>query len=135
MKRTTLGLLCLLLPLSAVMAQAQVYETTDEDGNASFSDVPQTDDSKPIELESSNIADSVEVRPPEPDEAPTAEKPAQPRRAEETPPGYVDGNDDLLEDDYEERRRRKLKEHVSGRERPVTRPAPVHRPAPHAGPR
>ena len=62
-----LSLTLLLTP--AVIAQ-QVYETTDEQGNTEFTDSPPTEEAKPVDLETPNIADSVEVRPHESAPAP-----------------------------------------------------------------
>ncbi|MCP4332754.1 MAG: DUF4124 domain-containing protein [Gammaproteobacteria bacterium] len=47
------------------MAQAQVYQSTDEQGNVSFSDQP-TPDSKEIVVPETNVGDSVDVPPPAP---------------------------------------------------------------------
>ncbi len=131
MKTANLALLCLFLLSPVIGVQAEVYETTDEEGNTVFTDVPPTDDSRPLELESPNIADSVEVRPPEPAAEPPKEQPVQARENPESPPVYVDGDDDLREELYEERGRRELNERLPGAERPAARPAP--RPAPHPG--
>ncbi len=50
-------------------AQAQVYQSTDEEGNVSFSDQP-TQDSKEIVVPEPNVGDSVEVPPPAPEPEP-----------------------------------------------------------------
>jgi hypothetical protein len=41
-------------------AFAQVYKSTDEEGNVTFSDSP-TEDSKAVQVEETNVADPVEV--------------------------------------------------------------------------
>ena len=51
------------------MAQAQVYQSTDEEGNVSFSDQA-TPDSKEIVVPEPNVGDSVEVPPPAPEPEP-----------------------------------------------------------------
>jgi hypothetical protein len=50
-------------------AQAQVYQSTDEEGNVSFSDQP-TPDSKEIVVPETNVGDSVDVPPPAPEPEP-----------------------------------------------------------------
>lgn len=49
----------LLLCLSCT-AFAQVYKSTDDEGNVTFSDTP-TEDSKAVQVEETNVADPVEV--------------------------------------------------------------------------
>ncbi|MCP4769690.1 MAG: DUF4124 domain-containing protein [Gammaproteobacteria bacterium] len=53
----------------SLMAQGQVYQSTDEEGNVSFSDQP-TPDSKEIVVPETNVGDSVDVPPPAPEPAP-----------------------------------------------------------------
>jgi len=53
----------------SLMAQAQVYQSTDEEGNVSFSDQP-TPDSKEIVVPETNVGDSVDVPPPAPEPEP-----------------------------------------------------------------
>ena len=127
----------LLLPLT-VAAQQQIYKTTDEQGNTVFTDAPPTDEAKPVQLESPNIADSVEVRPYEPTPAPRANSvpAAEPRQ---DTPVYVGGDDNLREEVYEAHRKRELRERAIDAEngpaqrpkaKPTPRPLPAHRPAP-----
>lgn len=66
----TLGFLIFPALLSiSFMAQAQVYQSTDEEGNVSFSDQP-TPDSEQIVVPATNVGDSVDVPPPAPKPAP-----------------------------------------------------------------
>ena len=68
-----LRLLFVLLLLSpAIPALGQVYQSTDEQGNVSFSDTP-TPDSKKIVVPETNVGDSVEVPPPAPEPEPEPE--------------------------------------------------------------
>lgn len=64
-------LLSTLLLCQSYTAFAQVYQSTDEEGNVTFSDTPSAD-SKAVEVEPTNVADPVEVPantapPPEPE--------------------------------------------------------------------
>ena len=56
----------------SLIAQAQVYQSTDEEGNVSFSDQP-TPDSKQIAVPETNVGDSVDVPPPAPKPEPAPE--------------------------------------------------------------
>ena len=71
----------LLLLGSATSAPGQVYESTDEEGNVTFSDQP-TPESKEVTIPATNVGDSVEVPPPAPEPEPApeivAEEPAPP---------------------------------------------------------
>jgi len=74
-----------------LMTQAQVYESTGEDGSVTFSDQP-TPDSKEIVVPETNVGDSIEVPPPAPEPKPEVV-------VEETPQApqgelYVKDNDD-----------------------------------------
>ena len=53
-------LLCPLLLCLSCSAFAQVYQSTDDEGNVTFSDTP-TEGSKAVEVEETNVADPVEV--------------------------------------------------------------------------
>ena len=124
----------LLLPLT-VEAQEQIYKTTDKQGNTVFTDVPPTDKANPVQLESPNIADSVEVRPHEPTLAPR-ENPVSAAEPPQDTPVYVGGDDDPREDVYENQRKRELREHANGgkntaEQLPAVTPrqVPAHRPA------
>jgi hypothetical protein len=118
----------LFLPLG-VEAQQQIYETTDEQGNRVFTDAPPTEEAKPVELGTSNIADSVEVRPHEPTPVPR-KNPAPAGELSQETPVSIGGDDDLREDYYEARRKRELGEHVTdGKNTPEHLPAAKPRPA------
>ena len=75
----------LLVPLFLCLsctAFAQVYKSTDDAGNVTFSDTPSTD-SKAVEVEPTNVADPVEVPvntapPPEPKVVKTERAPEAP---------------------------------------------------------
>ncbi len=54
-----------LLGLS-LAAHAQVYQSTDADGNVTFSDQP-TPEGKKVEIPETNVGDSVDVPPPAPE--------------------------------------------------------------------
>ena len=69
-------LLGLAFPLSA-----QVYQSTDEDGNVSFSDQPSSG-SKAVDIPETNVGDSVDVPPP----APEPEAPPEPEVVEQKAP-------------------------------------------------
>ena len=126
----------LLLPLTG--AAQQIYKTTDEQGNTVFTDAPPTEEAKPVQLESSNIADSVEVRPPEPE--PTSQaRPSVTEESSQDMPAYIGGDDDLREDVYEAHRKRELRDRATDGEhtpehlpaaRPAPRPLPAGRPSP-----
>ena len=114
----------------AMAAQAQIYETRDAEGNPVFTDMP-TQQAEEVELQPSNIADSVEPRPPEP-AAPPAEDKASPP-ASEPSVRVVGGNDDLedlREEVRQDRMREAVREHKDGG--PVT-VQPVPRVRPHRG--
>ena len=74
-------------------AFAQVYKSTDAEGNVTFSDTPSTD-SKEVEVEKTNVADPVEV-PENSSPAPAPEpKVVQTERAPEAPVEKDYGDDD-----------------------------------------
>ena len=81
MLRYQLILLPLILGLSCT-ALAQVYKSTDADGNVIFSDTPDTD-SEEVEVTSPNVADPVEVpanvTAPEPEPKAVKTKKGQPK--------------------------------------------------------
>jgi hypothetical protein len=134
MKAITLTLGSLLLLSPVLVVQGQVYETTDEEGNTVFTDVPPGEEAKPLNVDPTNIADSVKVRPPDPEEPPQ-ERPAPVNTQQPESTVIIGGDDDIREEVHEERRRRELRERLPGpdgaADRPVTgqpRPAPAVRP-------
>ena len=89
---------CSVLVFSALLcisltAQAQVYESTGEDGSVTYSDQP-TPDSQEIVVPETNVGDSVEVPPPAPEPEPEPEVVVE--EIPEAPQGelYVKDNDD-----------------------------------------
>ena len=102
-----LSLSLLLTP--AVIAQ-QVYETTDDQGNTVFTDNPPTEEAKPVDLETPNISDSVEVRPYESAPAPGNNPVSTGGELPEDTPVYLGGNDDLRDEHYEKRRKEALRD-------------------------
>ena len=90
----------------SLMAQAQVYQSTDEEGNVSFSDQP-TPESKQIVVPETNVGDSVDVPPPAPEPAPA------PEIVTDDIPAAPQGEIYIEEDDDNGRNRRR-------------RPRPVH---------
>jgi len=88
----------------SLMAQAQVYQSTDEEGNVSFSDQP-TPDSKQIVVPETNVGDSVDVPPPAP-------KP-EPEIVADDIPAAPQGEIYVKEKDNDGRRRRRP-EHRGG---------------------
>jgi hypothetical protein len=81
------SLLFLLLLGSSCTAFAQVYQSTDEEGNPSFSDTPSAGSTE-IKIPETNTGDAVKVPPPEPEPKPapapevTVEKSAPPEAVE-----------------------------------------------------
>ena len=65
-------------------AHAQVYKSTDADGNVTFSDQP-TPEGKEVVVPETNVGDSVDVPPPAPVPVPVVE-PKPEIRIEELPP-------------------------------------------------
>lgn len=110
-----------------------IYQSKDAQGNTVFSDTP-TQDAEVVELGSENIANSVTPRPPEPEPAQPAARPAVADSPQLTPaPTITDDDDELREEWYEEQRRdakrEALREHADG-EHEVARPLPATRPHP-----
>ena len=89
MRKLRLLTLFLLFGLTPPIA-AQVYQSTDEDGNVTFSDQP-TDDSKKVTIQESNIADPVEVPPPAPEPEPEPEPDVEETRLPENLEGDLVG--------------------------------------------
>ena len=79
---------------------AQVYQSTDSEGNVSYSDQP-TEGSKPVDVPEPNVGDSVEVPPPAPE--PVIEEKPQPV-VEETPP-ELEG--ELIGEDKKKKKKRR----------------------------
>jgi len=89
----------------SLMAQAQVYQSTDEEGNVTFSDQP-TPESKAIVVPQTNVGDSVDVPPPAP-------KP-EPEIVADDIPAAPQGEIFVKEKDNDGRRRRRRPEHRGG---------------------
>ena len=120
-----------LTPLTA--AAQQVYETTDDQGNTVFTDSPPTEEAKPLQLGSPNIADSVEVRPHESTPAPRG-NPAPVGELSQETPVYIGGDDDLREDYRDARRQQEVRERATDdvntpEHLPASKPRPAARPA------
>ena len=85
MLKFRLVIFSVMLSLSCV-APAQVYKSTDADGNVIFSDTPDAD-SEQVEITSPNVAKPVEVpangKPSEPESKPKAVKAQKPKPADE----------------------------------------------------
>ncbi len=79
-------LFALLLSLSS-SAFAQVYQSTDEEGNTVFSDTPSAGSTE-IEIPETNVGDAVKVPPPEPEPAPVPEVTVE----KSAPPEVVEGD-------------------------------------------
>jgi len=123
-----------MLGLTSAGALAQVYQSRDAEGNVVFSDTP-TADSKEIDIQNTNTADSVDVPPPTPrDETPPKRAPTE--AAPEEGPTYIGGNDNVREDVYSKRRQEELRDRVDGPvakpEQPVAKP-PAAKPRPSPG--
>lgn len=90
-------LLIVLASLSTLClnAVAQVYESTDAQGNVTFSDTP-TPGSRAVTIEAPNLSDAVKVPPPS---AEPADEP-QPEVASQQPPPPPTTNSDLDNDVY-----------------------------------
>lgn len=89
----------------SLMAHAQVYQSTDEEGNVSFSDQP-TPDSKQIVVPETNVGDSVDVPPPAPK--------SEPKIVADDIPAAPQGEIYVKEKDNDGRRRRHRPEHRGG---------------------
>lgn len=121
-------IMAMVLSVLSTALAAQVYETTDEEGNPVFSDTPSPGASE-VEIQAPNTAKSVEVRPQQPSQAKRVE-PAKssasnaPEQAERLDP-Y------LIHSDEDNRRRHDQPEHRPGDrpDRPTTQPIKTARPA------
>jgi len=75
----------------------QVYESTDEQGNVTFSDTP-TPGSRTVTIEAPNLGDAVKVPPPSPDtETQEAPKPKAPAASGEVPPELSTTDNDAVD--------------------------------------
>jgi hypothetical protein len=88
------------LPGLFLPAHAQVYESTDADGNVLFSDQP-TPESEEVKVPETNVGDSIEVPPPAPD--PVVEP--KPEIANEELPAELEG--ELRGIEYKSRKKRR----------------------------
>ena len=79
-------LFALLLSLSS-STFAQVYQSTDEEGNTVFSDTPSAGSTE-IKIPETNVGDAVKVPPPEPEPAPVPEVTVE----KSAPPDVVEGD-------------------------------------------
>jgi len=105
----------------------QVYESTDEQGNVTFSDTP-SPGSRAVTIQAPNLGDAVKVPPPSPDTATEqAPRPQPPAASGEVPADLSTINNDTNDDDggyYDYRRPR-----YDGYRRHIypVRPHPRHR--------
>ncbi len=99
-------LLLLLLLGSSCAAFAQVYESTDAEGNKSFSDTPSAG-SQEIVIPETNTGDAVKVPEPKPEPAPVPE----PKVVEEQvpPPEAVEGDYNNGSGNYRRRHHRRYR--------------------------
>ncbi len=75
----------------------QVYESTDEQGNVTFSDTP-TEGSREVTIDAPNLGDAVKVPPPSPDtQTQEAPKPKAPAASGEVPPELSTTDNDAVE--------------------------------------
>jgi hypothetical protein len=70
---------------------AQVYRSTDAEGNVTFSDQP-TSESEAVDVPPTNVGDSVEVPPPAPEPAPEPVLKPEPEIAAEKLPSQLEGD-------------------------------------------
>jgi hypothetical protein len=124
--------------LLSSVAWAEIYKTTDEEGNTVFTDVPPTEQSEVVDLPEANIADSVEPAPRPAAEEPPAKPPPGELRGqgavydEEDDDPYIYSDDpDLLEAKRAKERREKVIGDDGRHEGPKAptphRAPPVHR--------
>jgi hypothetical protein len=122
-------IMAMVLSVISTALAAQVYETSDADGNPVFSDTPSAGASE-VEIQTTNTAKSVEVRP---ESSPPEQKQAKANnRNENTAPEQNETLDRyLINSDRDERRRSDKPEHrpENRPERPSTKPANITRPA------
>lgn len=126
--------LCIFLLTPLTGTAQQIYKTTDEQGNTVFTDSPPTKDATAVQLNPSNVADSVEVRPHQASAAKPA--PAKTSSVEEKTEDvrvYIEDDDDRRGDLIEARKRQEIREHITdGEHTPENLPAtkPAARPLP-----
>ena len=89
---------------------AQVYESTDAEGNVTFSDQP-TPESKAVHIPQTNVGDSIDVPPPAPD--PVVEP--KPEIATEELPPELEGELRGIEYKSKKKRRRRKQPKADGR--------------------
>ena len=98
------------LPGLILPAHAQVYQSTDADGNVLFSDQP-TPESKEVKVPETNVGDSIDVPPPAPD--PVVEP--KPEIAIEESPPELEGELRGIEYKSKKKRRRRKQPKGDGR--------------------
>jgi hypothetical protein len=91
----------------SLAAHAQVYRSTDADGNVTFSDQP-TPESEKVNVPAPNVGDSVDVPPP----APTPVVEPKPEIAIEELPPELEG--ELSGTNYKSRKRRRPRKQPRG---------------------
>lgn len=108
-----------LLSLTAITSTAQVYQTTDENGNPIFSDKP-SNDATEVDIQQTNSAKSVDVPPPSPrqQEPSSTAQTSEPQQTEQLDRYIVNNRDD-------DNGRENLRPQP---ENPIAKP-PVNRPA------
>jgi hypothetical protein len=122
---TSLLIMAVALSFLSTTLAAQVYQTSDADGNPVFSDRPSAGASE-VEIQSTNSANSVEVRPES--SPPKQKQPKAAERSENTTPEQNETLDRyLINSDSNERRRTDKPGHRP--ERPSTKPVNHTRPA------
>ena len=97
------------LPGLILPVHAQVYESTDADGNVLFSDQP-TPESEEVKIPETNVGDSIDVPPPVPD--PVVEP--KPEIAIEELPPELEGELRGIEYKSKKKRRRRKQRKSSG---------------------
>jgi hypothetical protein len=106
MKFPITSLACGLALVLSAAVQAQIYESTDSQGNPVFTDTP-TSGAEKVDVPQENIGDSVDIPPPAPN---AAARPSQPHSAEEPDKAVVihDSRNEQLEDELAEGRRHEV---------------------------
>jgi hypothetical protein len=84
-------------------AWAQVYETTDAEGNPEFTDAPPTENAEVIDLQQTNVADAPQSEPQDEAQPDTVETEQAPQQENTTVNVNVnDGNDDYDDGAYDD---------------------------------
>ena len=105
----------LLIAVTTVSAWAEIYETTDEQGNKVFTDAP-SGEAQVVDLPEANIADSVEPAPrPTPEKTPSASHPGGQSGGQQNVDDdgvYIigDANNDRIEEKVARERRQEVLE-------------------------